>query len=62
MKPDLDSPIWWAWMLVFWTAAAAVWIIWALMLLLGAGVAKLTGNGDVARQLTRSINPRRRNR
>jgi hypothetical protein len=64
-RPDLDSPFWWAKALIVlaWCAIvvttmlllAGAWLIWALIALPAAGIAKLTRNDDLARRAIRSL-------
>jgi hypothetical protein len=49
--PDLDSPFWWAAVLIKGAVIlleVAVWFAWALIALVVAGIAKLTHHDDLA--------------
>jgi hypothetical protein len=57
-RPDLDSPFWWAGALIvvmFWVLAVSVWLVWAVVALSVAGIAKLAHNDDLASAMTRSL-------
>jgi hypothetical protein len=57
-RPDLDSPFWWAGVLIvflFWVLVLEIWLAWALIALLVAGTAKLAHNDDLAGTMIRSL-------
>jgi hypothetical protein len=61
-RADLDSPVWWAGVLIvaaFWimlyALIATVWLVWAAVALPVAAIAALSGHDELARSVTRSL-------
>jgi hypothetical protein len=57
-RVDLDSPWWWVgafFMLYIYLAVLPIWLMWAVIALSVAGIAKLAHNDDLTRMMIRSL-------
>ncbi len=57
-RADLDSPVWWLralFVLAVYGLLLGAWLVWALIVMPVAGVAKVRHNDDLAQRMVRSL-------